>query len=161
MQQQPLDPHDLDTGTLALFAGLAAASTVQDELAALGFPDLRMSHGYVFQHLLHARPTIGDLAEKLDMTQQGASKAVAELERLGYAERLPDPEDARVRRVTLTPRGHEAVAAARRARAALEDRLRQRFGAPALDAARTLLAELLDTLGGAAAVRRREVRPPR
>jgi DNA-binding MarR family transcriptional regulator len=95
------------------------------------------------------------------MTQQGASKAVAELERLGYAERLPDPQDARVRRVTLTPRGHEAVAAARRARAALEDRLRQRFGAPALDAARALLADLLDTLGGAAAVRRREVRPPR
>ncbi|PIM70061.1 transcriptional regulator [Streptomyces sp. JV178] len=161
MQQQPLDPHDLDTGTLALFVGLAAASTVQDELAALGFPDLRMSHGYVFQHLLHDRPTIGDLAEKLDMTQQGASKAVAELERLGYAERLPDPHDARVRRVTLTPRGHEAVAAARRARAALEERLRQRFGAPALDAARTLLADLLDTLGGAVAVRRREVRPPR
>jgi hypothetical protein len=64
-------------------------------------------------------------------------------------------------RVTLTPRGHEAVAATRRAREALEDRLRQRFGAPALDAARTLLADLLDTLGGAAAVRRREVRPPR
>ncbi|MCI0386860.1 MarR family winged helix-turn-helix transcriptional regulator [Streptomyces sp. CNQ085] len=160
MEQSP-DPHDLDTGTLALFAGLAAASAVQDEVAARGFPDLRMSHGYVFQHLVHARPTIGDLAEKLDMTQQGASKAVAELERLGYAERLPDPHDARVRRVTLTPRGHEAVTAARRARASLEERLRQRFGATALDAARTLLTDLLDALGGTAAVRRREVRPPR
>lgn len=159
--QQPLDLHDLDTGTLALFAGFAATSAVQDELAAHGFPDLRMSHGYVFQHLLHARPTIGDLAEKLDMTQQGASKAVAELERLGYTERLPDPHDARIRRVTLTPRGHEAVAAARHARAALEERLRQRFGTTALDAARALLADLLDTLGGAAAVQRREVRPPR
>jgi hypothetical protein len=28
---------------------------------------------------------------------------VAELERLGYTERLPDPHYARVRRVTLTP----------------------------------------------------------
>ncbi|MEU8866834.1 MarR family winged helix-turn-helix transcriptional regulator [Streptomyces umbrinus] len=159
--QQPLDPRDLDTGTLALFVGFAATSAVQTELAANGFPDLRMPHGYVFQHLLHTRPTIGELAEKLDMTQQGASKAVAELERLGYAERLPDPHDARIRRVTLTSRGHEAVTAARHARAAQEEHLRQRFGTTAIDAARTLLAELLDDLGGTAAVQRREVRPPR
>ncbi|MCX5602468.1 MarR family winged helix-turn-helix transcriptional regulator [Streptomyces phaeochromogenes] len=159
--QQPLDPRDLDTGALALFVGFAATSAVQAELAANGFPDLRMSHGYVFQRLLHTEPTIGDLAEKLDMTQQGASKAVAELERLGYTERLPDPHDARIRRVTLTARGHEAVTAARHARAAQEERLRQRFGTTALDAARTLLAELLDDFGGTAAVQRREVRPPR
>lgn len=158
--QQPLTPHDLDTGTLALFAGSAAASAVQTELAACGFADLRVSHGYVFQHLIDARPTIGDLAQKLGMTQQGASKAVTELESLGYAERLPDPRDARVRRVTLTPRGNEAVAAARRVRAALEERIRQRFGSTALDAARTLLADLLDELGGTAAVQRREIRPP-
>ncbi|WP_413254554.1 hypothetical protein [Streptomyces europaeiscabiei] len=62
------------------------------------------------------------------MTQRGASKAVAELERLGYTERLPDPHDARIRRVTLSHRGHEAVAAARHARAVLEERLRHRFG---------------------------------
>ncbi|MGI3199227.1 MarR family winged helix-turn-helix transcriptional regulator [Streptomyces sp. GLT-R25] len=111
--------------------------------------------------MLHTRPTIGELGEKLDMTQQGASKAVAELERLGYAERLPDPHDARIRRVTLTSRGHEAVTAARHARAAQEEHLRQRFGTTAIDAARTLLAELLDDLGGTAAVQRREVRPPR
>ncbi|MCX4911534.1 hypothetical protein [Streptomyces sp. NBC_00878] len=43
----------------------------------------------------------------------------------------------------------------------MPERLRQRFGTTALDAARTLLADLLDDLGGTAAVRRREVRPPR
>ncbi|MEV2275061.1 MarR family winged helix-turn-helix transcriptional regulator [Nocardiopsis sp. NPDC049922] len=158
---EPLDPHDLDTGTLALFVGSAAVSAVQDDLAAHGFPDLRTSHGYVFQHLLGAPPTVGELAEKLDMTKQGASKAVAELEHLGYAERVPDPDDARVRRVTLTPRGHEAVATARRGRADLEERLRERLGAESLDTVRALLADLLDELGGTAAVRRREVRPPR
>lgn len=159
--QQPLDPHDLDTGTLALFVGLAATSAAQDALATHGFADLRMSHGYVFQHLRDASPTIGELAEKLDMTQQGASKAVAELERLGYAERRPDPHDARIRRVMLTPLGREAVATASRARAALEERLRQRFGTAALDTVRALLADLLDELGGTAAVQRREVKPPR
>ncbi|MEV2231987.1 hypothetical protein AB0H69_25975 [Streptomyces phaeochromogenes] len=54
-----------------------------------------------------------------------------------------------------------AVAAARHARAAQEESLRQRFGSAALDAARTLLTELLDSLGGTAAVQRSEARPPR
>ncbi|MFD3454357.1 MarR family winged helix-turn-helix transcriptional regulator [Streptomyces sp. NPDC058691] len=158
---EPPEPLGLDTGTLALFAGSAAADAVQAELAAQGFGDLRTSHGYVFQHLVHGQPTVGDLAAKLGMTQQGASKAVVELERLGYAERVPDPADARVRLVRLTPRGREAVAAARRARSALEERLTRRCGAERLTAGRAVLAELLEELGGAEGVRRRDVRPPR
>jgi DNA-binding MarR family transcriptional regulator len=157
----PLAPLDLDTGTLALFVGFAAADDVQNRLAAEGFGDLRFSHGYVFQHLVEAEPTVGELAERLGMTQQGASKAVAELERLGYTERVPAPGDARVRLVRLTARGREAVAAARRARAALEERLRERCGADRLAEGRGLLAVLLDELGGTAGVRRRDVRPPR
>ncbi|MER8220741.1 MarR family transcriptional regulator [Streptomyces sp. NPDC094143] len=70
----------------------------------------------MFQHLIDAQPTVSDLAAKLDMTQQGASKVVAELERLGYVERLPSPRDARIRHVGLTARGRETVTAARRAR---------------------------------------------
>ncbi|MFV2194728.1 MarR family winged helix-turn-helix transcriptional regulator [Nocardiopsis sp. LOL_012] len=158
---QPLEPDDLDTGTLALFVGSAAASSVQDALATHGFADLRTSHGYVFQHLVEAEPTIGDLAEKLDMTPQGASKAVVELERLGYTERFPSPGDARVRRVRLTPRGRAAVEAARAARTETEERLRRRLGDDALHTLRSLLTDILDEFGAAAAVRRREVRPPR
>ncbi|WP_158893686.1 MarR family winged helix-turn-helix transcriptional regulator [Amycolatopsis anabasis] len=158
---RPVEPRDLDTGTLALFVGFAAASGVQDELATRGFGDLRFSHGYVFQHLIGAHPTVGELAALLGVTQQAASKTVAELERLGYIERLADPGDARIRRVHLTARGRAAVSAARRARATLERRLRRRGGEERLEECRTLLAELLDELGGTAAVRHREVRPPR
>ncbi|MFE6857614.1 MarR family winged helix-turn-helix transcriptional regulator [Nocardia sp. NPDC057668] len=155
-----LDPRSLDTGTLALFAGQAAAAQVQASLSEDGFGDLRMSHGYLFQHLIAGEPTITELAAHLSMTQQGASKAVAELERLGYCERTPDPSDARIRRIRLTPRGHAAVAAARRARAALETRLAARFGESHLAAQRTFLTELLAELGGIEAVERRAVLPP-
>lgn len=156
-----LEPGDLDTGTLALFVGFAAAALVQDAVAEDGFTGLRFSHGYVFQHLIEGSPTVGELAEKLDMTQQGASKAVAELERLGYVERAADPRDARIRRIRLTGRGRAAVAAARRARRSVEERLERRCGAERLAASRAVLVELLDELGGTAAARRREVRPPR
>ncbi|GHD54004.1 MarR family winged helix-turn-helix transcriptional regulator [Streptomyces galbus] len=157
----PVDPSDLDLGTLALFVGSAAAGAVQEDLAAQGFGDLRTSHGYVFQHLIDARPTVSDLSARLDMTQQGASKVVAELEQLGYVERLPSAHDARVRHVALTRRGKAAVTAARDARQRLERRLRERTGTPDFDAARSVLIGLLDELGGTAAVSRRDVRPPR
>ncbi|GAA2869109.1 MarR family winged helix-turn-helix transcriptional regulator [Nonomuraea rubra] len=157
----PVEPRDLDLGTLALFVGSAAASAVQEELAAQGFTGLRVSHGYVFQHLVEEPRTIGELAVRMEVTQQAASKVVAELEGLEYVERVPDPRDARIRRVRLTGRGREAVAAARRARAAQEDRLAERGGRERVEACRALLAELLAELGGAGAVRRREVRPPR
>jgi DNA-binding MarR family transcriptional regulator len=156
----PLDLYQLDTGTLALFVGQAAAALVQEQLAGQGFGDLRFSHGYVFQHLIDAEPTVGELATQLAMTQQGASKAVAELEHLGYCERAPDAADARIRRVRLTDRGHQAVDAARHARTALDHRLARRFGSQHLAGHRDLLAQLLDELGGTAAVQRRAVRPP-
>ncbi|MFK4227811.1 MarR family winged helix-turn-helix transcriptional regulator [Streptomyces sp. NPDC019890] len=154
-----LDPQQLDTGTLALFVGQAAAALVQEQLVDQGFGDLRFSHGYVFQHLIDDEPTVGELATQLAMTQQGASKAVAELERLGYCERTPDAADARIRRVRLTDRGQDAVVAARHARTALDQRLADRFGKQHLAEHRDLLARLLDELGGTAAVERRAVRP--
>ncbi|MEG8275362.1 MarR family winged helix-turn-helix transcriptional regulator [Streptomyces sp. AHA2] len=167
--REPVEPSSLDLGSLALFVGLAAGGAVRADLASRGFGDLRMSHGYVFQHLVDGRPTVSDLAAKLDMTQQGASKVVAELERLGYVERLPSPRDARVRHVALTGRGREAVTAARHARERLEARLRERSdGAAAggsrgtpFDVTRAVLVDLLDELGGTAAVHHRDVRPPR
>ncbi|QPP07711.1 MarR family transcriptional regulator [Streptomyces bathyalis] len=159
--RESVDPSSLDLGSLALFVGFAATSAIQADLASMGFGDLRMSHGYVFQHLIDARPTVSDLSAKLDMTQQGASKVVAELERLGYVERLPSPHDARIRHVVLTHRGRDAVSAARRARERLEGRLREHSDPVAFDAARSVLVGLLDELGGAAAIHRRDVRPPR
>lgn len=154
-------PESLDIGTLALFVGFAAAAHVQGDLDTRGHTGLRFSHGYVFQHLIDAEPTIGELAQRLEMTQQGASKVVAELEGLGYLERVADARDARVRRVRLTPRGRDAVAAARRARADLEHTLIAACGVERVRAARSLLAELLHELGGAEAVHRRQIRPPR
>jgi hypothetical protein len=49
--------------------------------------------------------TIGSLAERLGVSQQAASKAVADLERRGCVRREADPADGRARRVALTARG--------------------------------------------------------
>jgi len=59
----------------------------------------------VFQHLVPGALPVGELARRMAVSQQAASKAAAELERFGYLERTPDPGDARVRRLALSGGG--------------------------------------------------------
>jgi DNA-binding MarR family transcriptional regulator len=151
---------EADLSLASLFAGWAMADEIQRRLAAAGFDDVRFNDGVVNQHLV-ARPlTIGALAERLGVSQQAASKSVADLERRGYVERAPDPDDARARLVGLTERGRAVIAAAREQRAALGAELAERLGERRTENARRLLLDVVADLGGAAAVRGRRVRPP-
>jgi len=150
----------LDLSLAAMFVGLALAEDVQRRLAADGFADARFGHGFVFQHLVAGPLPIGDLARAMDVTQQRASKATAELEALGYVRREPDPADARVRRIALTERAEAVIEAARRARASILDDLRARLGAERVEAAEELLREVLRETGADAAVSARRVRLP-
>jgi DNA-binding MarR family transcriptional regulator len=156
-----VEPGALDLGHLALFVGYAFAEAVQAKIAEKGFAGLRFSHGFVVQHLVGGERTIGELATRLEVTQQAASKVVVELEGLGYVERVADEGDGRVRRVRLTEQGRAVIAYSRKVRADLERRLAARHGEEALAAVRVLLAEVLESLGGAEAVRRRRVVAPR
>ena len=54
-----------------------------------------------------------DLAEQAQITKQSAGFLVDQLERAGYAERVPDPTDARARLVRIAPRGRAAQRLAR------------------------------------------------
>ena len=151
---------DVDFSLASLFAGWALADEVQRRIAADGMDDLRFADGVVFQHLVPEPRTIGSLAERLGVTQQAASKAVADLERRGYVQRAADPGDGRARRVGLTERGEAAIEAGRRHRAAVQRELGARLGEERVEAARATLLEALELFGGTAAVRGRRVRPP-
>jgi DNA-binding MarR family transcriptional regulator len=154
------DPADADLSLASLFAGWALADELQRRLAADGMGDVRFADGLVFQHLVGGPMTIGALAERLEVTQQAVSKSVADLERRGYVERRPDPDDARARRVALTARGEAAIAGGRRHRAAIEAELAERLGPRRVESARRVLIDVIRDLGADAAIRRRRVRPP-
>ena len=153
------DEPQLDLGLAALFAGQAIAEAVRRRVEARGFAGLRFSHGFLVQRLVEEEQSIAALAAALDVTQQAISKTVAELERLGYVRRRPDPRDGRVRLVALTDRGRAAVEVAREERAAVEAELRETLGPRRVAAATRVLRETLDRHGGTAAVRTRRVRP--
>ncbi len=149
-----------DLPTLTALAGGGVVRWILEQLADEGLTGVKPSHGYVFQRLVDDEPTIGALAAALGMTQQGASKQVADLERLGYAERVRVAGDQRARRVRLTPQGRAVLEAGRRARARLEADLVQRVGAETVGAARVAIEALIEALGLTEQVRDRTVPAP-
>jgi DNA-binding MarR family transcriptional regulator len=144
-----------------LFAALNAATSAEivRRIAAAGHPDLRPAHGYLFQHLIVGPARVSELAEKLGMTAQGASKLVIELERLGYVERRGDPADGRNRYVALTARGHDGIEAGRAVRAAITAELRAVLGDPGADDLVVALRALANHNGGLATLLARRLRP--
>ena len=96
----------------------------------------------MFRTLADGPTTISRLAERLEITKQGASQIADDMVRRGYVERRPDPSDARARLLHLTARGQSALAAARRFHQNYERRLRKRLGNETIDALRDALTEM-------------------
>jgi DNA-binding MarR family transcriptional regulator len=145
-----------------LFTALHAAcdADVLRRMAAAGFGNLRVAHGFVFQHLVPGAARITDLAVKLGMTAQGASKLVIELESMGYVARQTDPQDRRSHTVSLTGRGWAAIEVGRAARAEITRQLRADLGdESAADALIASLQRLAEHTGGLRTLLARRLRP--
>lgn len=142
-----VDLMDIDVATLAFLAGSSANDTVLKQLHEIGHEGVRLSHGYVMQHLVEREPTVSELGELLGVTQQAASKQLMELQRLGYVERVPDRVDSRTRRARLTGRGRQLVEDSRR--------LRRELDVYGSEEVKRALVKLLVATGGAETVLRR------
>jgi DNA-binding MarR family transcriptional regulator len=151
---------EIDFPLASLFAGWAMADDVSARLAAAGFDDVRFADGVVFQHLVDGPIAVGALAARMGVSQQAASKSVADLERRGYVSRAADPADGRARLVALADRGQDVVAAGRAARGAVAKELADALGPRRVESARRLLLDVVEELGADAALRSRRVRPP-
>ena len=160
-QPAPVVPAGLDLGYLALFLGLRFNELVASQLASDGFGDIRESHGYVIQHLIDQDRTITELAGRMEVTQQAASKVVAELIKLGAIETsvAAVKHDRRTKRIRLSRRGWRAVKLARRVRAQIEKRLVKAVGVTRYDEAKRVLLRGLDELGGMERIQSRRIRP--
>lgn len=150
----------LDLPYLGTFLGLRVNEIVRARGASRGFRGLRDSHGYVVQHLIDAERTITELAERMEVSQQAASKSVAELVKHGILESRPH-DDGRARTIRLSNRGWEAVRFARRTRKSVDARFQRLVGRKRYDDAKAVLVECLRSVGGISRVRSRKVRPPK
>ena len=83
-----------------------------------------------------------DLAQQAGLAKPTVLAAVDDLERLGYAERIPDPLDGRAKLVRLTPRGAAAAAEGARIIASIEADWAGRLGPRRSQALRAALEDL-------------------
>jgi DNA-binding MarR family transcriptional regulator len=113
-----------------------------ERLHERGFDDLDAAHLNVFQYPgpQGARPS--ELAARLRMSKQALNYLLGELERLGYLERRPDPEDLRSKRIALTPRGTSAIDVIREAVGEVEAAWARQLGQKRFAELRGLLLEL-------------------
>lgn len=100
-----------------------------DKLAAAGLGDLRPGHGCVFGNIDPEGGTrLTELAELANMTKQSVSEFASDLEKLGYLERVPDPNDGRAKTIRLTDQGRRAYSIGRQLIDELEREWGQRYG---------------------------------
>jgi DNA-binding MarR family transcriptional regulator len=116
------------------------ASEHTQRVAAAGYPDIRPGHGCVFGGIDPENGSrLTDLADKAMMTKQTVGEVVSDLERRGYVERVPDPEDGRAKIIRLTTKGRDVYVIGWQLNKELEEQWAERFGEDRVAALREAL----------------------
>ncbi len=134
-----------DLGILVLLAYQGFVRQLHDDMATHGFDDLGRSDGVVFRMLSRQARTVTELAERLEISKQGAAQIIDDMQERGYVVRTPDPSDARAKLVALSERGWAALAVARRFHRTYERRLTRAHGRESIELLRTVLQTMADT----------------
>ena len=129
---------------------VALLGSVKDDLleemyrrvVAAGYPGLRPSHGCIFRYLEVDGSPLSELAERSEMSKQAFGEHVANVEALGYVERLPDPRDGRAKLIVPTPRGREALLLGRQIFAEIEREWADTVGEDRVTALRETLEDI-------------------
>ena len=139
-EERPFGPPLI--GALLRMPWDAVQRHMLDRLHESGFDDFDAAYLTLFQYPgpQGARPS--ELAARLRVSKQALNYLLGELERLGYLERRPDPDDLRSKRIALTTRGVAAVGVIRQAVTEVEREWARQLGPRRGAELRTLLLEL-------------------
>jgi DNA-binding MarR family transcriptional regulator len=115
-----------------------------ERLESVGYGELRPAHFRLlrFPGPHDVRPT--ELARRLGASKQAVNPLINDLERWGYLERRPDPNDQRGRLLWLTDRGFELMATIKALHAQIEADWADELGHRRFQALRDTLRDLID-----------------
>jgi DNA-binding MarR family transcriptional regulator len=143
LSSQPLGPPLI--GALLRLPWEAVQEHMLERLHAKGFDDFDPSYLIVVQYPGPQGERPSELATRLRVSKQALNHLLGQLERRGYLERRPDPDDRRSKRIALTPRGVKAAATIREAVAEVEEAWAEELGPERFDQLRELLRDLNQT----------------
>ena len=113
-----------------------------ERLHGAGFDDLEPAHLSVLQYPGPDGTRPSELAARLGISKQALNYLLGQLERLGYLERVNDPDDLRGKRIHVTERGDAAIGTMRAAIRDLEGEWARALGAERFALLRELLIQL-------------------
>jgi DNA-binding MarR family transcriptional regulator len=135
------------TATLLLQAFQCLIEELVADLHKAGYREIRSAHSRVFEHLPAKGERVVRMARQAQMTQQSMTELVEYLERLGYVERLPDPQDGRAKLVRLTATGERLAAAGRASMRRIDGSWESQLGKERMREMRSALSDVLELYG--------------
>jgi DNA-binding MarR family transcriptional regulator len=128
-------------------AYMALGHRIVAGINAAGFPQ-RPAHSAVMAHIdVEGGTRLTAIAARANITPQAVGELVDDLERLGYVVREPDPDDRRAKRIVLTRRGRDTVAAALQTISELEAQIKGLIGSERLANLHESLRAIVDEMG--------------
>lgn len=122
-------------------------SMVDDVVAELdrrGHPGVRAVHEFALRAIDGGADSASELGRRLAVSKQAAAKTIAALEQLGYVGREADPDDARRKRLVVTPHGHDLMTVGGALFDDVRERWAARIGPEELDALQARLGQLVE-----------------
>jgi DNA-binding MarR family transcriptional regulator len=107
-----------------------------------GYPEVRDSWLPILQHIEDQGIRSIDLANKLNVTKQAANQMVKEIQKQGYLNRQPDPDDKRAQLITLTDQGWKAWLVGLNAMKRMEAQIETSLGIDKIEQMRTQTSDI-------------------
>jgi DNA-binding MarR family transcriptional regulator len=130
-------------GRLLLRAHRAFSERALQKLRQRGHTRLSMVHTTLLPHLDVNGTQATVVAERVGITKQAAGRIIADLEREGYVQRLPDPTDQRSQMIMFTDAGRQFLGDAYQVKKEIEQEYTALLGAERMHLFRNTLLELL------------------
>jgi DNA-binding MarR family transcriptional regulator len=132
-----------DLALLLLGGFRALVDEAATELEARGYPDVGPVHDFAMRAIAAGAGNTSELGRRLTVSKQAAAKTVAVLEERGWVARAADPDDARAKRLQVTPLGFEVLRQGEAVFDELRGRWEQQIGAGQLGALEQHLQALI------------------
>ena len=141
----PNEPRIPSAGGRLRIAHRAVLSETLARLHQAGFSDVSAAHIPLFRHEGPDGRQPGAIAATAGLSKQGVNDLLGQLERRGYLNRAPHPENGRARIVHLTARGRLLDAAIWQTGRDIEQAWRERIGESKWRVFREVLDRLAQT----------------
>jgi DNA-binding MarR family transcriptional regulator len=132
--------NEMNAAILAYEAGL------RKHLLVAGIDNITMNELMLLEHVSDSPKSMVQIAALRTVSKQAVQSQTQSLIKRGFVNVAPDPSDARVRLVSLSPLGRQSVDAFRTAQSDVQARVQAKLGTERLKNFRNILGQIVGSI---------------